>query len=566
MERFGPCLLLLLACMSTHGSRPTRDQSVRLAGGKLSSEGRVEVFHAGQWGTVCDDGWGLAEAMVVCRHLGYQGAREAVNGGVYGQGSGPIWLDDLDCNGTESSLSSCRFKGWGVTDCSHNEDAGVICERDKSFNNTRRFPLDHSAGLSESLGQLFDSRRGCDLTIAVRSPGGVPGEDRVCAHSLVLSLYPESPFYSAALRSRNLSMEVSQDCRPYVTKFLRYLYTRQIDLSVASARCLHRLASDFGIERLKEGSGRLFAWMLPLDPSFHTQVSLYGYAVRTRDPTLQETCLRYLAWNCHGLMASPAWANLTRDALQALLSRSDLVVPDEAFVLRGLERWAQAQRERAGGDDIAALLEAIRFPMLSPEELYDLRFTSALYAAHGALLRDGALDGFQFNLLPFAKLKRHMEARRDQYRPRIYTAQPWSLYVNSTQTTWQNYRHQHYYQPGVRKNFQTPVLNSAVFRTESISWDTDIFLTKHDCQNRGLRCDLLPAAWLRSNSNLDRYRSSIHHGNKIVLSCEGDYVFHVQDFKDNLVQIAANVSASLAYPCYTDHFFYRFVVSPEYVL
>ena len=87
-------------------------------------EGRVEVYYNGEWGTICDDGWDLNDAEVVCRELGYG---PAIAERHYGQGSGKIWLSDLDCVGTESSIVNCSHNGWGVHNCNHTSDAGVKC-------------------------------------------------------------------------------------------------------------------------------------------------------------------------------------------------------------------------------------------------------------------------------------------------------------------------------------------------------------------------------------------------------------------------------------------------------
>ncbi|XP_064613916.1 neurotrypsin-like [Liolophura sinensis] len=81
----------------------------------------------GVWGTVCDDDWDLRHANVVCRELGYSGARRATKKGHFGRGQGPVWLDDVRCTGAESSLFSCGRASSQVNDCGHNEDAGAVC-------------------------------------------------------------------------------------------------------------------------------------------------------------------------------------------------------------------------------------------------------------------------------------------------------------------------------------------------------------------------------------------------------------------------------------------------------
>ena len=90
-------------------------------------EGRVEVYYNGEWGTVCDDIWNLLSATVVCRQLGYTTAIRISVTAEFGLGTGQIWLDNVNCRGTESMLSSCTANSWGVHNCDHRDDAGVVC-------------------------------------------------------------------------------------------------------------------------------------------------------------------------------------------------------------------------------------------------------------------------------------------------------------------------------------------------------------------------------------------------------------------------------------------------------
>lgn len=119
-------LALALPSLAAAFAAAANVTDLTLASGFNSSSGRVLVrLNGGPWGTVCDTGFNDNAARAVCRGLGYAGGI-AKGTAYFGEGSGPILLDAINCTGTETSFAKCSFD-TSTQACSHGEDAGVIC-------------------------------------------------------------------------------------------------------------------------------------------------------------------------------------------------------------------------------------------------------------------------------------------------------------------------------------------------------------------------------------------------------------------------------------------------------
>ncbi|XP_071095519.1 uncharacterized protein [Haliotis cracherodii] len=121
----------------------TGPPQLSLAGGD-SSHGRVEITIDGETGTVCDNSFSNGDARVVCQMLGFKDGNYLA-GSYYGRGSGPIFMDRLNCGGYEQTLWSCRNRGWRNPEPScgnHSKDASVTC-----FNEIRLSGGDHGHGV-----------------------------------------------------------------------------------------------------------------------------------------------------------------------------------------------------------------------------------------------------------------------------------------------------------------------------------------------------------------------------------------------------------------------------------
>eukprot|EP00798_Chlamydomonas_sp_ICE-L_P029535 gene29535-5881_t len=107
---------------NTSGRRLLAAPTVRLVGGSSNSQGRVEVYKDGQWGTVCDDMFdsNTNAAKVVCRQLGLPWTDARVDTSVTGNAGLEILMDEVRCGGSESSLLDCSHVS--KHDCDHTED------------------------------------------------------------------------------------------------------------------------------------------------------------------------------------------------------------------------------------------------------------------------------------------------------------------------------------------------------------------------------------------------------------------------------------------------------------
>ncbi|EPQ18923.1 Galectin-3-binding protein [Myotis brandtii] len=337
-----------------------------------------------------------------------------------------------------------------------------------------------------------------------------------------------------------VTMEVDAECLPVVTDFIRYFYSRRIDVALPTVKCLHKLASVFGAQQLQAYCAGLFAFLLPEDLSFQTALDLHAYALATRDPTLEEL-----------------------------------------------------REKGAAPGDVEGLVREVRFPMIPPEDLFQLQSNLSLYRSHRALFQEQTLQALEFHTVPLPLLAqlRGLNLSQDAYQPRLYTSPTWSWAVarssrDSSRPSYDSYpyrygsypkrydRYDRYGRYGPTSAptgyFQTPQHPSFLFRNSRISWTLIYLPTVQSCWNYGFSCssDEVPVLGLSKSGSSD---PTIGYENKALMLCGGRFVADVTAFEGGKAEIPSALNANSSrrasfFPCPAGSFSsFRGVIRPFYL-
>uniref|UniRef100_A0A4W3GQ81 SRCR domain-containing protein n=1 Tax=Callorhinchus milii TaxID=7868 RepID=A0A4W3GQ81_CALMI len=99
---------------------------LRLENGGSRCDGRVEIYHDGTWGRLLDDSWNISNADVICRQLNFGSAISVYNSSQYGEGTGPVWINNVQCAGTETHIWNCPYSTVASSSRT-SRDVGVLC-------------------------------------------------------------------------------------------------------------------------------------------------------------------------------------------------------------------------------------------------------------------------------------------------------------------------------------------------------------------------------------------------------------------------------------------------------
>ncbi|XP_063819735.1 BTB/POZ domain-containing protein 17 [Pseudophryne corroboree] len=281
--------------------------------------------------------------------------------------------------------------------------------------------INHSSMLIQRLKDLLQNSNSSDCTLRVRTANS--DEVKVFhTHQLLLSL--QSDVFGGLLGNQSIvTLQEPADCAILFEKFVRYFYSGEISVHLNQAMPLHRLASKYHVSALQRGVTEYMKNHLACESSQGHVVSWYHYALGMGDETLQESCLKFLAWNLSTVISSSEWVTVSNDLMVSLLKRSDLVLQSELELFSAMEEWVSKNSPNVS--IIEKILRSIRYPMIPPSQLFQIQKQSGILVSYHNVVQDLLFQAFQFHSASPLHFAKYFDVNCSMFIPRNYLSSSW---------------------------------------------------------------------------------------------------------------------------------------------
>ncbi|XP_068119662.1 BTB/POZ domain-containing protein 17 isoform X2 [Hyperolius riggenbachi] len=281
--------------------------------------------------------------------------------------------------------------------------------------------INHSIMLINRLQELLQNGNASDATLRIRTASS--NEVKIIqTHQLLLTL--QSDVFEGLLANRSvLTLQEPAECAVLFEKFIRYFYCGEISIQLSQAIPLHRLASKYHVSSLQKGVTEYMKTHLASESSQGHVVSWYHYALMMKDEVLQESCLKFLAWNLSTVMSSGEWVTVSNDLMVSLLQRSDLVLQSELELFRAVEEWVS--KNSPNDTVVEKVLRSIRYPMIPPNQLFQIQKQSFLLATYRSFIQDLLFQAFQFHSTSPLHFAKYFDVNCSMFIPRNYLSSSW---------------------------------------------------------------------------------------------------------------------------------------------
>lgn len=243
-------------------------------------------------------------------------------------------------------------------------------------------------------------------------------------HTLILTIH--SPVLGHMIQTRKsheLELSESPETARVFGSFIRYLYSGEIVVSLDTAVAFHRLACKYNVSALKRGLSEHMALSLASNWPHGLVTSWLEYAVQMGELWLRDRCMEAMALNLRALLEDGDFLSLSPDLFLALLPRSDLVLNSELDLFIAVQAWIQTNEP----DGLTAenALRAVRYAMISPQELFRIQTESPVLSRYQDSVRDLLYLSFQFHSGSAWTMSRFLDLNCSLFLPRVYLNADW---------------------------------------------------------------------------------------------------------------------------------------------